>query len=124
MRYCQNCGQQVEENSTFCQNCGHALNQPVQPSVNVTTLAKTEYSSADKHATSGFVLGLVSIIAWLLPLFGYPVTICGIVYSVKGLKSNSKKVMAIIGLVLSIIFLFITLINSLLGALLQIGAMQ
>ena len=69
-------------------------------------------------ATAGLVLGLVSIIAWILPLIGYPVTICGIIFSAKGLKSETGKGKAIAGLVLSIIFLIVTLINSALGVIL------
>lgn len=68
----------------------------------------------------GFILGLCSIAAWLLPLLGYPVTICGIVFSAKGLKPNKNRGKAIAGLTLSIIFLFITLINSALGVLLTL----
>ncbi|MDD3481219.1 MAG: hypothetical protein PHW75_03310 [Patescibacteria group bacterium] len=70
----------------------------------------------DKKAKTGFILGLVSIIAWLLPLVGYPVTITGIVFSALGLKAKNKKGLAIAGLVLSILFLVVTLINSIAGA--------
>ena len=41
-------------------------------------------SNADKGNTQamiGFVLGLVSIIAWFIPLIGFPVTVCGIIFS-------------------------------------------
>ena len=45
---------------------------------------------AESRALVGFVLGLVSIIAWLLPLIGYPVTIVGIVFSGLRIKCNQK----------------------------------
>ncbi len=76
----------------------------------------------DKSAQTGFTLGLCSIIAWLLPLIGYPITICGIVFSSKGLASNELKGKAKAGLILSIIFLVITLCNSIAGVLMFFNA--
>lgn len=55
------------------------------------------------------------MVAWILPLAGYPVAIVGIVKSVGGLNS-SKRGWAIAGLVLSIIGLVFTAANSLYGA--------
>jgi hypothetical protein len=73
------------------------------------------------RANVGFILGLVSIIAWFIPLFGYPVTIIGIVFSAMGMDSKNKG-KAIAGLVLSIIFLVITLINSIAGAVIAVNS--
>lgn len=121
MKYCQNCGQPIEEYATFCQNCGQNQNELVQPAPAVPNAMVND--SADKNAKTGMILGIISVIAWLLPLVGYPVTICGIALSVKGLKSTEKKTNAIVGLILSIIFLLATLTNSFLGALLQLENM-
>ena len=67
--------------------------------------------------TASFVLGLVGIIAWLIPLIGFPVTIVGLVLSIKGRsKSPEKKSLATAAMVLNIIFLSLTLINSAIGA--------
>lgn len=71
----------------------------------------------DKSAQTGFTLGLCSMMAWLLPLIGYPISICGIVFSSIGLSSNELKGKAKTGLILSIIFLIITLCNSIAGVL-------
>ena len=106
--FCRNCGKELEINENNCMNCG-VTNQNV---------VYMESNPIERHAMVGFILGLCSIAAWLLPLLGYPVTICGIVFSAKGMKSNKKKGKAIAGLVLSIVFLVITLINSALGVLL------
>lgn len=102
-KYCSNCGRELEEGSNTCKYCTQVENE-----VKVET-------KEDKHALTGFILGLISILAWFIPLIGYPVTICGIVFSVKGLKSN-KKGLATAGLILSILFLVVTIINSFLGA--------
>ena len=69
-------------------------------------------------ATAGFTSGIIGLIAWILPLFGYPVNIIGIIMSSIGLKSE-KRTKAIIGLVLSIIGLVLTLGNSILGVLMS-----
>lgn len=103
-KFCINCGKELNDNQNVCLNCGVVIDQP-------TTLNE----KADKSATAGFVLGLVSIIAWFIPLFGYPISICGIVFSAKGLKSKTNKGKAIAGLVLSIVFLVFTFINSMAG---------
>ena len=89
-KFCSNCGKELEEGSNTCKYCTKVEN-------GVTTDTKE-----DKHA-------------WFIPLIGYPVTICGIVFSAEGLKSN-KKNLAIAGLILSILFLVVTIINSFLGA--------
>lgn len=69
----------------------------------------------NKFAVASLVLGLVSIVTWLLPIAGFPTTIIAIVLGGKAIKSD-KKVLAIIGFVLGIIFLVVTCINSALGA--------
>ena len=103
-KFCRNCGKKLSEESNFCLSCGVAVNNT--PKTN---------DKADKNAIAGFVLGLCSILTWLIPLFGYPVCICGIVFSSKGLTSKINKGKAITGLVLSIIFLVFTFFNSLIG---------
>lgn len=78
-------------------------------------------NNAEKGKTQaiiGLILGLVSIVAWYIPLIGFPVTICGIIFSAVGMKSQNNKGKAIAGLTLSIIFLVITIVNSFLGAIL------
>ena len=134
MKFCEQCGAKIDDQDTICAYCGQELSPKVQKSQEIqyqttdqTDLAHTSASSmrpmqstdaASKAANTGFILGLIGIIAWFLPIAGYPVTICGIVYSVKGLKATSNG-KAIAGLILSIIFLIATLVNSFLGILLQ-----
>jgi len=66
-------------------------------------------------ATAGFVLGLIGMLAWIIPLFGLPITVVGLVLSIKGMAS-SKRGLAIAGLVLSIIGVVLTIINASIGA--------
>lgn len=103
-KFCRNCGKELNEVQNVCLNCGVTIkNIPQRNEKN------------DKKAIVGFILGLISIVAWFIPLFGYPVSICGIVFSAKGLKSQTNKGKAVTGLVLSIIFLVFTFFNSLIG---------
>ena len=116
---CKKCGGKIGAEDKFCGNCGTPVEvQDVQEVSNQTEVQSN--SECDKHAKTGFILGLCSIIAWLLPLVGYPVTICGIVYSIKGLESKTNNGKAIAGLILSIIFLILTLTNSILGVIFQL----
>lgn len=77
----------------------------------------------NKFAIAALVLGIVSILTWLFPIAGYITTIIAIVLGVKGRKSE-KRGMATAGMVLGIIFLIITLLNSILGVFLALIAVQ
>lgn len=69
---------------------------------------------------ASMVLGIVGFIAWCLPIAGYPVTIVGIILGAKGLKEGGRG-MAIAGIIMCSITLVLTIINSVLGALLQVS---
>ena len=73
------------------------------------------------RAVASLILGLVSIVTWLFPIAGYITTIRAIVFATKG-RHSEKKGMATAGLVLGIIFLVVTLLNSILGAVLGVLA--
>ena len=110
-KFCENCGKELAENQDICLNCGvKAKNKDIK-----------EITTEDKSANTGFILGLISIIAWLLPLVGYPVTICGIISSSKVLKSSNGNGKAKAGLILSIIFLIATVINSIMGVIINLN---
>lgn len=64
---------------------------------------------------ASLVLGLVGLIAWCLPLLGYPVTIVGLILGILGIKKGGKG-MAIAGIILCAITLLLTIGNSALGA--------
>lgn len=77
---------------------------------------KVEKSNVGGKSIASFVLGLVGIIAWLLPLLGYPVTITGLTLGCIARK-NEKNGFSLAGIILSSITLGLTLINSILGVL-------
>lgn len=71
---------------------------------------------------ASMILGIVGFLAWCIPLFGYPVTIVGLVLGILGKKKGGKG-MAIAGIVMCSITLILTLINSILGAVLNVASM-
>ena len=64
-------------------------------------------------AIAGFVIGIVDLCAWLLPICGGPIGIVGLILSILGLKSPST--LAIIGIVLSAVGLILVIINMIAG---------
>lgn len=44
----------------------------------------------NNKAIAGLVLGITSLLAWLLPLLGYPVSIVGIIMGALGKKARRK----------------------------------
>ena len=77
----------------------------------------------NNKAIAGLVLGITSLLAWLLPLLGYPVSIVGIIMGALGKKSEKKHI-AIVGLVLAIIGLVLTLGNSAYGVYLALNELM
>jgi hypothetical protein len=55
------------------------------------------------------------MIAWLLPIVGLPVTILGLVFGIRALRSRSRE-MALSAVVLSTVGLVATIVNSAIGA--------
>lgn len=62
-------------------------------------------------AVASLVVGLVSMTAWLLPICGLPLSITGLVLGILA-RDSTKKGMAITGVVLSIVALVLSIINS------------
>lgn len=67
------------------------------------------------HPVASLVLGIVGMIAWILPILGLPITITGLVFGIKALK-RTQKGMAIAGVVLCAIGLTFSTINCAVGA--------
>ena len=75
------------------------------------------------QSIASLVLGLCGLVAWCIPLFGYPVSIIGLIMGILGSKKGGKG-MAIAGIILSVICLIATLINSVLGAMQAVGSLN
>jgi len=67
-------------------------------------------------AIASLVLGVINLCAWFFPICGIPISIVGLVLGFLGMKDQSQKTLAIIGLVLCGIGLFAGCINAAYGA--------
>jgi len=70
-------------------------------------------------AIASLILGILSLLAWLLPIAGLPVAIAGLILGIVGRGSRSRG-LAMGGIVTSSIGLGLSLINAILGAILAI----
>lgn len=66
-------------------------------------------------AVASLVLGCLSLVAWLLPIVGLPVSAMGLGLGVSGLGTTRRR-MAVVGIVLAAIGLALTVANGMLGA--------
>ena len=72
---------------------------------------------------TSMILGIVGLLAWCIPLLGFPVCITGLILGIIGIKKGGKG-MAIAGIILCSITLLLTLGNSILGAIIAVSAQQ
>lgn len=61
------------------------------------------------------ILGIAGMIAWIIPIIGLPIGIVGLVMGIIGTK-DSRKGMAVVGIILSALCLVLTIINTSIGA--------
>ena len=66
-------------------------------------------------ALAGFILGLSSILLWIVPCLGYAVSVVGMALSILGWRAPTRKWMAMAGLALSLATLTLSFYNSTLG---------
>jgi uncharacterized membrane protein YvbJ len=111
--YCNKCGARIAEGSSFCSQCGAAVDQPAEQPQPENTQPQTEQALATEQ-TSGFavaslVLGIVGIIINFL-------SVLAIIFGAIGISQTSNnpalkgKGMAVAGLVLGIIVVFLWII--------------
>lgn len=119
MKFCGNCGAQLEETAKFCPYCGNACDpdtqvqtpaaaEPVLPSP--TAQGYTPYGVSPKTngmAVAGFILGILSLFSWICCL-GTITSILAIVFSAIGLSKIKQtkeqgRGLATAGLVLGIL---------------------
>lgn len=113
---CPSCGAPIQHSHSFCTRCGKpvaagAARVPQSPA----GAPQAASGGGGGSAIAGFVLGVFSLLAWLLPIIGLPVSIAGLVFGIKGTRTESK-VVAIIGIVLSVLGLVLSIVNAAIGA--------
>ena len=72
---------------------------------------------------ASMILGIVGLVAWCLPIVGFPVCLTGLILGIIGIKKGGKG-MAIAGIIMCSITLLLTIGNSVLGAMIALSAQQ
>ena len=70
---------------------------------------KSQISRSRQNANTGYILGLSSLLAWVIPVVGAIVTVSGIYCCYSGMKK--RKTLACIGLILNALFLGLAIVN-------------
>lgn len=66
----------------------------------------------NKKPKISFILGLIGLVAWLLPILGLPIQIIALIFGIQGLSSPTKKNFAIAAIVLAILGLMLSIVNA------------
>jgi len=67
-------------------------------------------------AIASLVLGVINLCAWFFPICGIPLSLIGIVLGYLGMKDQSQKTFAIIGIALCALGLLAGCVNAAYGA--------
>ena len=67
------------------------------------------------NPVASLVLGLIGMLAWIIPIVGLSITITGLIAGLNGMKRTNPK-MAIVGVVLCSLGLLASVANALWGA--------
>lgn len=117
--FCKYCGAQIDENSFFCSRCGKQIcGKDSDRAAECENRLNTVYGNMQNKksmSVSSMILGIMGIVAWILPIIGFPITIAGLVLGINGKKKGGKG-FAIAGIILCIITLVLTIANSAIGA--------
>ena len=82
-----------------------------------------EEERLEKKGSTALTIGIVAMIAWLLPIVGLPVAVTGLVFGSQGARAQENG-KAIAGIVLSAVGLMLTIGNSILGIMLMQGQLN
>ena len=74
--------------------------------------APVQPTKADGYALTGLILAIVSGVCCCIPFIGLPCAILGIIFSAKGMQSETRRTMAVIGLILAIIFVLCNAVTT------------
>ena len=121
MLYTNKLKSEVEKMAKYCTNdmvcpeCGMQQGGYASPQ-EMQSIDGMRPQESNGKSVASLVLGIVGVIAWCLPILGLPVGVIGLIMGIQGYNRSNAKGMAMAGIVLSIICLVLTIINSSIGA--------
>jgi hypothetical protein len=113
MIYCPRCGKELNENNRFCTNCGAALPTPSNFNEFTTVAPGVAKTDGSGIAVAGFVLAIIALFGGWIPFIGWLAWLLGLIFSCIGLSKSkrpddSRKGLAIAGLVISLVALVVS----------------
>lgn len=83
---------------------------PIQPEE--TNDKDIQSKESNGKSVASFVLGIIGMMAWCLPILGFPVGVVGLTFGLHEKNSNAKM-MTLAGIILNILCLALCLFNTL-----------
>lgn len=77
-------------------------------------------TNSNGMSIASLILGIIGLVAWILPLLGYPINIIGLILGIISNKKEKNK-FSKTGIILSAIGLGITAINSIAGVIIVLS---
>lgn len=77
-------------------------------------------TNSNGMSIASLILGIIGLVAWILPLLGYPINIIGLILGIISNKKEKNK-FSKTGIILSAIGLGITAINSIAGVIMVLS---
>lgn len=108
LKKCPFCAEMIQEAAIVCRHCGRTL---TENQTNLQLQKKDNYGLA----ITSLALGIFSLLAWLYPICGFPISVIGLILGITS-TSSSKRSLAIAGIVMSAIGLILTVANAAIGA--------
>jgi len=106
MAYCIKCGVELKDGSRFCSGCGQIINTNVYNPPQQYPQQQLVISQAPQPyngvGTAGFVLALIGLFIFWIPVIGWILPVLGVILSFVGLFFKPKG-LAIAGFIISLI---------------------
>ncbi len=115
MKYCEYCGNKIENGAEYCSNCGAKIRHEVLSGevVNNSHINMNQSMSNDNTTVAAFICSLIGLICCcgLVAIPGFILSIISLINMQNGKISSEKKGLAIAALILSILAILCGIFN-------------
>ncbi len=98
----------LDEELAFYEKQCAAEEEDINDSIDMTPHVIIKQSH-DIKAWTSFALGIISSLAWIVPIIGLPVTIVGIVLGAVSMKKKNDHGIGVAGFIINLVFLVCTI---------------